>query len=82
MVKFMTDPRVVKNETKDMTFTLDNLSNPYLSRLVWIGTRRSNPSELMDEFGENFTLPEFRKRLGFGFLSSEAIYKVIISRLL
>ena len=38
MVKLMADPRVVKNETKDMIFTLDDPSNPYLSRLVWTGT--------------------------------------------
>ena len=61
----MTDPRVVKNETKDMTHTLDNPSNPYLSRLVWTGTKRTNYSEVIDEFGKTFTLPEFRKQLGF-----------------
>ena len=66
MVKLMTDARVVKNETKDMIFTLDNPSNPYLSRLVWTGTKRTNHSELMDEFGKTFTLPEFRYQLGFG----------------
>ena len=62
----MTDPRVVKNETKDMLFTLDNPSNPYLSRLVWTGTKRTNYSELMDEYGKTFTSPEFRKQIGFG----------------
>ena len=65
MVKLMTDPRVVKNETKDMIFTFDNPSNPHLSRLVWTGTQRTNYFELIDEFGKTFTLPEFRKQFGF-----------------
>ena len=66
MMKLMTDPRVVKNETQDMIYTLDNPSNPYLSRLVWTGTKRTNSAKLTDEFGKTFTLPEFRKPLGFG----------------
>ena len=60
MMKLMADPGVVQNATQDMT------SNPYSSRLVWTGTKRTNYDKLIDEFGKTFTLPEFRKQLGFG----------------
>ena len=60
----MTDQRVVQNETEDLVFKFSHASNPYLTRLVWTGTIRTNFSELTDEYGEKFSLQEFLPKLG------------------
>ena len=60
----MTDQRVVQNETEDLVFKFSHASNPYLSRLVWTGTKLTNFSELTDEYGDKFTLQEFLPKLG------------------
>ena len=59
-----TDQRVVQNKSEDFVFKFSHTSNPYLSRLVWTGTKRSNFTELTDEYGEKFTLQEFLSKLG------------------
>ena len=61
----MTDPKVVGNETKDLSFKYNPYSkNTYLTRTVWTGTKVSNYSELTDEFGNRYTFKKFLHKIG------------------